>query len=356
MPFLSDVIKTVYEELAQRILSDKPMGLTTGVPELDEMIGDGWERQRLTYLVGDSGVGKSYLATSWIIRGAKWLQQNPGQRPASGYFLSGEAENDRIKQAIQEKTNKPPVIVFWSLEMDAYSVGLRLVSQVVAELTGQQLDAGKLMRGNLGAPRDSPEWEATRQTLGETYKFMRQDFGQHICMEFETKSVKEFRKILDELSQAYDICMIVIDYFRLIAETASDGNMATLQEERSRSLHELKRDYDCHVLAIFDINREGQKSSSPGAQHMRGGVAAHYDADLVLVVQNVDEEETAGPTHHLLLKVAKGRHVAQNSMGLAINLASGYVEAWRQRRPTVHSEVWDALDVMEGGLEHDESV
>jgi len=175
-------------------------------------------------------------------------------------------------------------------------------------------------------------------------------------MEFEARSVIDLRRVLDELSQAYDICMIVIDYFRLIAETAYDGNMATLQEERSKSLRELGRDYDCHVLAIFDITREGQKSGAIGTQHMRGGVAANYDADLVLVVQNIDEEETTGPIHHLLLRVAKGRHVAQNILGLAINLASGYVEAWRQRRPTVHSEVWDTADIMEGGLKHDESV
>jgi len=318
-------------------------GLTTGLPQLDELIGGGWERQQLSYLVGDSGVGKSWLATFWILKAVEWLIKHPGLRPSTGYVLTGEAEDDSVRKAVLDKSSKPPIIVFWSLEMAESPVVIRLLSQLSQTVLGKPFDSACLMRGTMGAPAGTPEWAARQDAFRTLYHALHDKYGQHVFLEFEARSVADMRHILDELAVGYDICLLVVDYFRLIDEVATDGNMTTVQAERSRKLREVAKEYDCHVLSIFDINREGQRAGQPQTYHMRGGVAAHYDADLVLTLAIADEEKK--PAHvnsnlrHLVFQVAKGRFVAQSRLDLQINLATGIVDLWDVRGESSHTTV-----------------
>jgi replicative DNA helicase len=337
VPFLSDLVGPVYEELARRMTSSQPAGLTTGIPAVDELVGGGWVRQQLSYLVGDSGVGKSWLASSFMLRGAQWLIEHPDERPATGYVLTGTAEQDAVRQAVLDKAGKPPIIVFWSLEMAESPIITRLMAQLGKEMYDLSLDSGRLMRGNLGVQQDTPDWDAVMKQLQALYWLLRNDYGKHIFMEFEAHSLSQFRAILNELVVTYDVCLVVVDYFRLIEEIAYDGSMATLQAERSKSLKAVSKEYDCHVLSIFDINREGQKSAGINVNQMKGGTAAQYDADLVMTVA-VDNDgvkvsdKSPPPTHkHLVLRVGKGRHVANSYIDLRMTMATGFVELWDQR-------------------------
>jgi len=330
MPFLSDYIGEVYRNLSMRMTTDSPIGLTTGLPELDEMVGGGWGRQQLTYLVGDSGVGKSWMAMAWMLAGARWLASNPEDRPVSGYILSGAEVSENVRRMVQDKENKPPIIVFWSLEMAETPVTARLMSLLAYDLFNLQLNSGQLLRGRLEAERGSAEWDRKVSILKNLYREIKEVYGQRLYIEFDARTISQFRGILDELAKAYDVCLVVVDYFRLIQEVGYDGNQATAQEQRSEKLRSIAKDYDCHLISIFDINRQGQTSKTVEAHHMRWGVAANYDADFVLTVQDVGEEEDISEEKRLRLKVAKGRYVGPAKLDLMVNVGNGHVEIWGQ--------------------------
>lgn len=341
MPRLIDIIPKVFKNIQARVASELPIGLSTGLTELDEMLGGGWGRQELTYLVGDSGVGKSWLTLWWILVGAKWLAEHPDERPMSGYVVL-DSEDSTIRQHIQSKEGKLPVIVFWSLEMAELPIVVRLLVQTAKLVTGEDFDSTKLKRGDFGTPTesllrdvDSQKWQKRAKDLYFAYLTLHTKWAKHIIAEFNTRSIDDFIEILDETARHFDIVMIVVDYFRLIDESRSEGGVVASQEERSRQLSAIAKDYDCHVLAIFDINRLGERAKWVGLQHMRGGVAAKYDADTVLILERGNKPDKTIDKYpievRLVLKMAKNRFGKQGSIQLHMNLATGHVESWNIR-------------------------
>jgi len=340
VPRLIDVIPRVFESIQARMTSEMPVGLSTGLPQLDEMLGGGWNRQELTYLVGDSGVGKSWLTLWWILVGAKWLAEHPDERPMSGYIVLDS--DDEIRQHIHQKEGKLPIILFWSLEMAELPVVVRLLTQTAKLVTGEDFDSTKLKRGDFGTPTtplshdiEDQEWQQRAKDLYFAYLTLHTKWAKHIIAEFNTRSIDDFADILDETARHFDIVMIVVDYFRLIDESRSEGNVVASQEERSRQLSGIAKDYDCHVLAVFDINRLGERAKRVGLQHMRGGVAAKYDADTVLILERGDKPDRIVNEYpievRLVLKMEKNRFGKQGSLQLHMNLATGHVEQWFMR-------------------------
>jgi len=317
---LQEVANQVIAFLRQRANSPLPIGISTGLPRLDELFGGGLVRQQLSYLVGDSGVGKSWLASAFVLNGAKWLLG--GNKVQSGYV----GNEDKDKQAIANKEGKQPLIVFWSLEMAESPVVCRMLSQVVTHLSLEaEVNNDKVLQGKMSG--EEAVW------LAKAYDWLFA-LGQYVYMEFDARSVADMSAVLDALSQQYDIVLLVVDYFRLIEEVAIDGNMSTLQAERSAKLRNVAKHYDCHVLSLFDINREGQNTKGkPGLNNMRGGVAAQYDADLVVVLRPhedyMDEKGNSKVETRLVLEVKKGRFVKKDSTELYARLGSGRIEMWK---------------------------
>lgn len=337
--YLSELLPPVWEVLTRRIQATDPIGLTSGIKQLDEFLGQGFNRQQLSYLVGDSGTGKSWLATSWLLRGAKWLAENPDKRPLSGHIMLGESDEE-YEEAVHEKTGKQPVIVFWSLEMPETPVVVRMLTQAAKESGGIDIESGQLLRGQI-KPK-TPGWDAKAATLKKAYDLLRHNVGAYIYLDFESRTVGDLRATLDELIEERDVCLIVVDYFRLIQATSLSGSSVDVQAKRSEQLSSVAKDYDTHVTAIFDINRQGQKSKRVSITDMRYGVAAQYDGDVVMILSR--DGEPVGDVAHLILRVEKNRFGREGQVDLALNLGTGFVEPWEQQRPsTIETSVEDDI-------------
>lgn len=317
--WLHKVIPQVYEMLALRIESDNPVGVSTGINELDDKLGGGWLRQQTSYLVGESGVGKSWLTSWWILTAAGWLSE--GNRPLSGYIISGNPTEQ--KEIVQDKDGKKPIVVYWSLEMSESLICYRLLTQSAYKMFGQSIDSKRLLSGNLH--------DDQLEILRETWKGIERHFN-NLYLEFNIKTLGEFDELLMRLSSEYDVCYVVVDYFRLIDVIGADG-IADAQSLRSSGLKRLAKDYDCHVQAIFDITREGEKAERIEASHMKGGTAARYDSDLTM---SIASEEDDGNVTHLLLNTLKTRLVPAFSIPLRLDKATGVVESLKERRDVMN--------------------
>jgi len=161
---------------------------------------------------------------------------------------------------------------------------------------------------------------------------LRSEWGPHVFIEFDDRSIPEFCETLDELSADHDIVLVVIDYFRRIDEFQSEGNIALAQEARSTALSDLAKYYDCHVLCIFDITRSGQNAGRVALNHMKGGTAAQYDADVVLTLNehsgsDPPREKEVYPSHGMLdMTVAKNRFGTTKTIQLRVDRTIGCFE------------------------------
>jgi len=328
MPSVDKLSEKVFSILAKRMESKEPCGLSAGLLDLDEYLGGGWNRQELTYLVGDSGKGKSWLASYFMLQGAKWLCEHPGVRPMTGYL---ENMDSQVVSRVRDKQSKIPIIVLWSLEMSEIPVVVRLMTQATAMKTGMNLDSALIKQGKYTRSGETEEVRGERQrALSEGYGILHTSFGPHLYVIFNDHNVTDFRKSMDELSLKYDICLVVIDYFRLIQEAESDGSIPSAQQEKSSELKLLAKEYDTHVLSIFDINRQGQIAKKVDLRHMRGGVAAQYDADVVLMLSWGEEiKEDEHPINvHVVLTLSKNRFGQWHQFDLTMNLMSGKIEPY----------------------------
>lgn len=326
MPLLKDVLDCAYENLAQRMSSTRPIGLTTGLKSVDDALGGGLIRQQLSYLVGNSGVGKSWLVGWFMIQAALELAKGADRTPISGYVLSGREDlSDSIKQSVLDKEGKPPLIVFWSLEMAEVPVAFRLISQMstISEEGTISINSKDLLQGNLGQNPDE-----MRSRLADVYAEMRRVIGNYIYLEFKANSISQLREVLNELIKTYDIVAIFVDYFRLIDQMTPDGGRASIQEARSSSLGEICKEYDCHVMSIFDVNRQGQLSKEVHVYHMKDGTAATYDSDLVITLSLGEDCDGEGPYKHLVFNVEKARWTNTAKVDLELTTTTGKVEAY----------------------------
>lgn len=341
--FAKDLMLDVFQLLTARRNSEQPLGVTTGFEELDELLGGGLPRQRLSYLLGDSGVGKSYIASWMVLEAAGKLAENPEKnRPMSGYMLTGLDE--KLQQQVGEKTGKPPVILMWNLEMDAVSVVTRMLAQVAAKDSGVAIDTKLLVKGWVDTDEESQEGQIKLAAFRRAHQKMYQTLGNHLVIECDTKNLMDLRAILQELSMTYDVCLVICDYFRFIDDPSSGDGRVERQEQRSAALKRIALEFDCHVMGIFDINREGQRAiqsgSKPTQYDMRDGTAAHYDADYVLALYYKPGEKTASGEsseqmqNHLVLEVQKARMASRGSVELHLDPICGKFEPWFRHNPS----------------------
>ena len=325
MPLLRNLLDLAYENLAQRMSSTRPIGLTTGFSLVDEALGGGLVRQQLSYLVGNSGIGKSWLVSWFMIQAALKLAQDAENIPISGYVLSGENLNDNIKQAVLDKEGKPPIIVFWSLEMAEVPVAFRLISQMstISEAGTISINSRDLLQGKLG---NDPT--IMKERLGKVYLEMKENIGDYIYLEFRANNIIQFKEVLNDLTKTYDIVAVFVDYFKLIDQMTPDGVRSSIQEARSNALGEICKDYDCHVMSIFDVNRQGQLADQVHVYHMKDGTAAVYDSDLVITLNLLEGCDGRGSKKQLVFSVEKARWTNTTSVELELTSATGKVESF----------------------------
>ena len=317
MAFVAESIQEFIDLIQQRKEGGKSLYVNTGLPLLNEALSGGWRRQSVTYLLGDSGKGKSWLA-SWMFLAA--LQQLQEEGAPANSVVGGEV--------------KPPVVVFWSMEMGMMSLMARIIVQLTNKEEAIALDYRRLLEGHVRKVGDPIEREyepEEREQLEQAFLntiVTLQNWGNLGYLDFDTLRMDMFRDQMDALATTHDIVMVIVDQFARIDSGALGETMSEDQSEKTDALRTLARDYDCQMMSVLNINRQGQSAGRVKASHIWGGVHAQYDADALIILEWDEEfeERNEAPEEVLVnLTLAKNRVGTEGKVQAYLHRPTGLI-------------------------------
>ncbi|MFH0828630.1 MAG: replicative DNA helicase [Candidatus Kerfeldbacteria bacterium] len=235
-------LKSVLTEAFDRIdelhrESGKLRGLTTGLPDLDNILA-GLQRGDLIILAARPSVGKTSLALD-IARSV----------------------------AIREKV---PVGIF-SLEMSKEQLVDRLL---VAEA---RVDLWKMRTGKLSEDEDFSRIGHAMGVLSEAPIFI-DDSAIATVLEMRTKARR--------LQSEHGLGLIIVDYLQLMEGNADVENRVLQIAEITRGLKGLSKELNVPVLAISQLSRATEMRSPPipKLSDLRESGSIEQDADVVLFI------------------------------------------------------------------------
>lgn len=226
------------------------IGTPTGLLDLDGKLS-GLHRSDLVILAGRPSMGKTALATTIALNAAR-------------YFRDTDRAEDKGK-----------LVVFFSLEMSAEQLSMRLLSA----MTG--LDHHRIRTGALNQQEFARLVEARAEFEG---------LPLHID-EQPAASVSAIRVRCRRLARKYkrEVGLCVVDYLQLIAPPAKTGRDENRTQEVSaitRGLKAVAKSLSIPVLALSQLSRavEQREDKRPQLSDLRESGSIEQDADAVLFV------------------------------------------------------------------------
>ena len=211
------------------------IGAPTGLADLDRKLG-GLHKGNLIVLAGRPAMGKTAMATG---------------------FARATAEAGRP-------------VVFFSLEMSADEIGLRMI----AEETGTSVEQVRAARISA---EDIADMVAVRDRLAGLPIHIDDDGGS---------TIPYIRLRCRQLHRVRPLGLIVVDYLQLITSRHRSDNRTAEVSEITRQLKLIAKEFDCPVLALSQLSRECEKREDkrPQLSDLRESGSIEQDANVVLFV------------------------------------------------------------------------
>jgi replicative DNA helicase len=227
-------------------------GVSTGLTDLDKKLG-GLHPSDLLILAGRPSMGKTALAT------------NIAFNVARNYAWEPQADGTR-------KTVRGGVVAFFSLEMSAEQLALRLLADA-SGVSGDRLRKGEIDAAEFGRVRDAA------LEIQESPLFIDATGGLSI-----SKLTARARR----LKRQAGLDLIIVDYLQLV--TASEGKKGEgrVQEvsEITMGLKALAKELGLPVIALSQLSRqvESRDDKRPQLSDLRESGSIEQDADAVMFV------------------------------------------------------------------------
>ena len=226
-------------------------GLSTGLIDLDQKIG-GLHPSDLVILAARPSMGKTSLACNIafdVARHYAWEPQPDGSK----------------------KTVSGGVVAFFSLEMSAEQLAMRLLAEV-SGVSGDRLRKGEIDASEFGRVRDAA------LEIQEAPLYIDATGGITIA-----KLAARARR----LKRMVGLDLIVVDYLQLV--TGGVGNSDNRVQEVSmitQSLKALAKELSVPVMALSQLSRqvENREDKKPQLSDLRESGSIEQDADMVMFV------------------------------------------------------------------------
>lgn len=250
---LTSILEDALEEVNNRMQSkDRLTGISTGFNDIDCVLG-GLQDTDYVVLAARPSMGKTAFAL------------------------------DILRKAAKDLKKKNKIIIFFSLEMSAKKLGLRLLSSEM-KIKNEKFKFGDL------APNDI---EILKRDVGAFENMIKDVYID------DTSSMT----IQDMFSKCYtqkcntnkQIGLIIIDYLQLIASSSNYNNRNNEVAEISRNIKKMAKEFNCPVLALSQLNRatDTRADKKPILSDLRDSGAIEQDADVVMMLHR---EEYYNPT------------------------------------------------------------
>jgi len=259
------------------------VGCTTGLRDLDKSLG-GLHPSDLIIMAGRPSMGKTGLAT------------NIGFNAALAHLEKNEGAS----------------VAFFSLEMSAEQLALRLLAQE----TG--IPSDRIRRGEL-SKQDFPKFVEASRRISEIPLFID---------DTPALSIAALRSRARRLQRQQGLGLIIIDYLQLLQGNTRTDNRVQEISEISRGLKALAKELHVPVIALSQLSRavEQRDDKRPQLSDLRESGSIEQDADVVVFIyreeyyearkepdENSDQHEAWAQKmskiyNHADLIIAKQRH------------------------------------------------
>jgi replicative DNA helicase len=251
VPF-ADALRGAIDMAAEAYSRDGGLaGISTGLIDLDQKLG-GLHPSDLLILAGRPSMGKTALATNiafHVARNYAWEPQPDGSK----------------------KTVNGGVVAFFSLEMSAEQLSMRLLAEV-SGVSSDRLRKGEIDASEFGRVRDAAiEIQDSPLYIDDT--------GGLAIGKLAARSRR--------LKRQYGLDLIVVDYLQLITGD-SKGNDNRVQEVSmiTQGLKALAKELAVPIIALSQLSRqvENREDKRPQLSDLRESGSIEQDADVVMFV------------------------------------------------------------------------
>ena len=252
VPF-ADALHGAVEMAAEAYSRDGSLaGLSTGLIDLDRQLG-GLHPSDLLILAGRPSMGKSALAANIAFSVAK------------NYAYDIQPDGSK-------KTANGGVVAFFSLEMSAEQLAMRLLAEV-SGVASDRLRKGEIDQSEFGRVRDAA------LEIQESPLFIDDTGGLSIA-----KLTARCRR----LKRTVGLDLIVVDYLQLVTGSDLKSNDNRVQEvsQITQGLKALAKELSVPVLALAQLSRqvENREDKKPQLSDLRESGSIEQDADAVMFV------------------------------------------------------------------------
>ena len=169
-------------------------------------------------------------------------------------------------------------VEFFSREMNRIQVATRLLSNT------QLLKADQIKR-----PKQLFEEKDLSKALIEASGRISK---LPITIDQTTSTIQQIRNKCERKKENGKLDVVIIDYLQLLKSSSKHESRRLEIEFISRELKLMSRDLNIPVVALSQLNREGQKSTKPKLNDLRESGSLEQDADNVIFLHNPKPDET----------------------------------------------------------------
>lgn len=241
--FVMDAVTSLESVYANR---GKPIGLETGIPDLDRMTG---------------GLKKTLL---YVIAG----------RPSMGKTVLG------VQMAVHNALNGVPVALF-SLEMS----GAELAERMIATRCGINLQRWRDGFMNHG---DLPRVTSGANDLAKATMWID---------ETPQLSIMELRARARRARSKLGVRLIVIDYLQLMRAPSKKADFSRAAEvaDISMGLKAMAKELNIPVIVLAQLNRDAEEKRRPALSHLRESGQIEQDADVAILIHRPWKDKEKSP-------------------------------------------------------------
>ena len=288
VPF-AEALRGAVEMAAEAYSRDGGLaGVSTGLADLDKMMG-GLHPSDLIILAARPSMGKTALATNIAFQVAKnyaWEPQVDGTK----------------------KTVNGGVVAFYSLEMSAEQLAMRLLAEV-SGVASDRLRRGEIDASEFGQVRDAAI------EIQEAPLYIDATGGL---------SISQLSARARRLKRTAGIDLIVVDYLQLVTTGGNADNRVQQVSEITQGLKALAKELSVPIIALSQLSRqvENREDKKPQLSDLRESGSIEQDADVVMFIYREAyykgrTEPREGTPEHLTWQeeMDQIRHVAEVIIG-----------------------------------------